>query len=245
MLDAWLDGELDASTSGEIANHLSNCPDCLALKHDRDQLRQRVQRDAPRFVASAALRQVVARGAADRTARLGGLRPSWWQAFGLAACVGVFSATATWLLIHMSANETQAQPLREQIVARHVASLTRASPIDVASSDRHVIKPWFQGKVDFAPVVRDLSAQGFILRGARLDHIGNQQAVAVVYQVRQHPINLFVWHDASDKMAPLELASARGFSIATWRGGGLAYAAISDVESRELEQFARQLQAPP
>ena len=155
------------------------------------------------------------------------------------------SAAATFWFMHAVApadNGTAA--LREQLVARHVASLARASPVDVAASDRHVVKPWFQGKVDFSPAVRDLSAQGFVLRGARLDRLAGEQAVAVVYQVRQHPINLFVWRDTGDRAVPLAFSSARGFSLATWRDGGLAYAAVSDVEPGDLERFARDIQAP-
>jgi anti-sigma factor RsiW len=117
--------------------------------------------------------------------------------------------------------------------------------VQVAASDRHVVRPWFQGKVDFAPPVRDLASEGFTLLGARLDRIGDRNAAVVVYRIRNHPIDLFVWRGGSDTVAPVRLTVARGFSVATWEQQGLRFAAVSDVDSRELERFARALQSPP
>ena len=128
----------------------------------------------------------------------------------------------------------------EQVVASHVASLGPARRlVEVASTDRHVVKPWFQGKVDFAPVVRDLSAEGYALLGGRLDHVAEGQAVAIVYKVREHVVSLFVWRAANPRDEPLALSSARGFSVASWSEAGLRFAAVSDAEAREIEHFAR------
>ena len=103
--------------------------------------------------------------------------------------------------------------LREHLVASHVASLGDARHLtEVASGDRHTVKPWFQGKVDFAPTVRDLSSDGFVMLGARLDHVADRQAAAVVYRVRNHVINLFVWRaTAGDE--PFVVSAARGFNL--------------------------------
>jgi anti-sigma factor RsiW len=100
-----------------------------------------------------------------------------------------------------------------------------------------VVKPWFQGKVDFAPVVRDLSDRGFILLGGRVDQVGGRQAAALVYRIRSHVINLFVWpsNTGSEPIADLR---TRGFSVSTWTEEGLRYSAVSDVDPRDLHCFA-------
>ena len=249
MLDAWMDGELDAATSTAIASHLAACPDCLARKAEREQLRTLVQVAAPRYKASVTLRESVIRtakeGARKRPTRNTIARPSWWQTFGLALAAGAVSAATTLLFVRMPADDRTNVPLQEQLAERHVISLARANIVDVASADRHVIRPWFQGRIDFSPAVRDLSAQGFVLRGARLDNLAGQQSVAVVYQLRDHPINLFVWRNRADQPERGEsvvVSHARGFSIASWHKGGLSFAAISDVESGEIERFAREME---
>ena len=252
MLDAWLDGELDAGTSAALARHAAGCPECGALRNTREDLRAAL-RAAPRLAAPASLRRAL--GAGFKAAR----RPvprwrlpraprvprmlAWWQALLLAGATGALAVLATAFVQTGPGREDAATSLREQIVARHVAALASNHLIDVASSDRHVVKPWFQGKVDFAPQVRDLSPQGFALEGARLDQVGGRTAVAVVYRIREHPINLFVWRRADGRDAALDLAIVRGFSVAAWSAGGLDYAAVSDVDAGELGRFAGALQA--
>ena len=106
-----------------------------------------------------------------------------------------------------------------------------------------MVKPWFQGKVDFAPVVRDLSAEGYALLGGRLDHVAEGHAVAIVYKVREHVVSLFVWRAANSRDEPLALSSARGFSVASWSEAGLRFAAVFRCGSAEIERFARLVQA--
>ena len=168
---------------------------------------------------------------------------AWWQALLLAGATGALAVLATAFVLTGPGREDAATSLREQLVARHVAALASNHLIDVASSDRHVVKPWFQGKVDFAPQVRDLSSQDFALEGARLDQVGGRTAVAVVYRLREHPINLFVWRRADARDAALDLAIVRGFSVAAWSVGGLDYAAVSDADAGELRRFAGELLA--
>ena len=134
-------------------------------------------------------------------------------------------------------------------VASHVAALSAARGsaerlVQVAASDRHVVKPWFQGKVDFAPPVRDLSAEGFTLLGARLDRVGGQAAAAIVYRIRNHPVELFVWPAAPGSTAPVKAEANRGFAVATWAADGLRFAAVSDVEAGDLDRFVAAMRAP-
>jgi anti-sigma factor RsiW len=136
--------------------------------------------------------------------------------------------------------------LHDDVVASHVASLRDARRLTaIASDDRHAIKPWFQGKVDFAPAVRNLADDGFALLGARLDHVGGRQAAALVYRIRNHVINVFVWRATDGHDTALVTAVARGYSVTAWADGGLRYAAISDVDPRDVERLARLLRGEP
>jgi anti-sigma factor RsiW len=243
VLDAWIDNELDHATSDEIAQHLGSCAACASLRRERDQLRAHVRsgvryhRVPPRL--GAAVRRALGASAAGRSVPR--QRPSWLQAAALAVVAALVSALAGYWVGRPAPDST----LREHVVASHVASLGDARHLmEVASGDRHTVKPWFQGKVDFAPTVRDLSSDGFVLLGARLDHVADRQAAAIVYRVRNHVINLFVWRaTAGDE--PFVVSAARGFNLVTWSDAGLGYAAVSDVDGRDIERFARLVQAAP
>ena len=241
VMDAWIDGELDAATASEIEQHLAQCPGCLALKGERDALRREVHANAPRFEAPPALRTAIL-ARIDQTAMPAAAAPRnrrWLQSTALASVAAIVGLVAgLWI-----ARPLPDDSLREHLVASHVASLTDPQRlITVVSTNQHVVKPWLQGKIDFAPAVRDLSSDGYTLLGARLDHVGDRQTVAIVYRKRNHVINLFAWRAADYSADALALQSARGFGMATWADGGLRYAAISDIERADLEQFARLMQ---
>ena len=239
MLDAWIDQELDEQTASALSVHIAGCSACATLRSERENARDVVRKLAPRYVAPPSLKQEVL-----RNLRRAGEAPkrvvSLWQAWSMAlagAAAGVF---ATLLFFQMPLEDRTP----ERAVASHAAALASASMVQVTSGDRHTIKPWFQGKVDFAPPVRDLTADGFTLLGARLDRIGSQAAAAVVYRIRNHPIDLYVWPDKVRQQTPLQLTIHRGFGIAHWSDNGLHFAAVSDVDPRDLKRFALLIQSP-
>ena len=166
---------------------------------------------------------------------------SWLQALALAGASAACAVLLTLLAVQFPDGASAQARLREQVVARHVAALATPHLIDVASSDRHVVKPWLLGKIDFAPPVPDLSAQGFGLEGARLDQVDGQTAVALVYRLREHPVQLFVWRSAESRDAGVALVTVRGFSVATWSASGLHHAVVSDADAAEVARFARAL----
>ncbi len=241
VLDAWIDGELDAETSAEIDGHLDGCPECRALKGERDALRSRLRAEMPYFESPRGLREEV-------LARLSLTAPQPRNAGQRERRPAIYALVSVALLVGMLAGYWIARPpaddtLREHIVASHVASLTDPQRlITVVSTNQHVVKPWLQGKIDFAPVVRDLSVEGYTLLGARLDHVADRQGVAIVYRMRNHVISLFAWRAANYTAEPLAAQSARGFGLVTWATGGLRYAAVSDIENADLERFARLMQ---
>jgi anti-sigma factor RsiW len=158
------------------------------------------------------------------------------MSFGLgAACAAVLAL----LLL------TPAMPpgLTDQIVAGHVRALQPGHLQDVASEDRHTVKPWFDGRLDFAPPVKDLAAARFPLTGGRLDYLDGRPVAALVYQRDKHVINLFVWPGAGD--GPPQTAERQGYNIVHWSQGGMNFWAVSDVELSQLKEFAADWRQTP
>jgi anti-sigma factor RsiW len=125
----------------------------------------------------------------------------------------------------------------DQVVANHVRSLLAAQLVDVVSSDQHTVKPWFDGKIDFAPEVHDLSADGFPLVGGRLDYLDGKTVVALVYKRNKHPINLFIAPASTARSASPVIMNRRGYNVFSWAKNGMNYWAVSDLNEAELRQF--------
>ena len=169
-------------------------------------------------------------------------RAALWRQVASYAAVAAVSALFTLWMLHAPSGNSPTPPWIEQAVARHIYALSDPQHlIEVASSDRHVIKPWFQGKLDFAPTAPDLSTHGYALYGARVERLEQRPAAAVIYRLRNHVISLFMTRAALDE--PLVSGTQHGFSVATWSSGGVRFAAVADTDSGEIERFARLAQA--
>jgi anti-sigma factor RsiW len=235
LLHAHLDGELDAANAIALEGHLAACPDCAARLTEFQALREHLADPALSPSAPTALRRRIeaaleaeARPKARSTAPV---RASLWAAGGAIAASLVMAP----MLLPPPALETA-------LIDSHVRSLQPGHLIDVATSDRHVVRPWFNGRVDFAPPVPELGAQGFPLAGGRLDYAGGRSVAAVVYRRRAHVINLFILPaGGSGWTSPFNRPTS--YSVEHWRAGGLDFWAISDVEGAELAQFRQAFQA--
>lgn len=241
-LGALLDNELDAKNSAEMHAHLAQCPSCLAAYRVEQAMRENLQRTGLKYDVPEHLRERIANmlppPMEDRAHQ-----PSRPQTANRATVLRWVSwggwpvAIAASALLAVRGVEDRAD-IRNEIVALHVRSLLGDHLSDVASSDRHTVKPWFAGKLDFAPPVPDLSQRGYILRGGRLDYLRDRVVAAIVYQKRSHAINVLVSPEA-DLRALAPASADRGYRLRTWQASGLSFAAISDMDPAELEAFQR------
>jgi anti-sigma factor (TIGR02949 family) len=226
-LQALADGELDAMAAVALEEHLRACADCRAALDRLERLRAVLRDPALREPAPEQLRaRVMAQIPRPAPARPG------WVAWGGGAVGGALAAS---LALMLAMPQTSAPDVTGELVDSHIRSLQGTHLIDIQTSDRHVVKPWFNGRIDYAPPVPELKDQGFPLIGGRLDVVAGRSVAVIVYKRRLHTINLFV--------RPAAAGAAAGglrrdsYGVVHWVAGGLEYWAVSDLELGDLEQF--------
>lgn len=160
-----------------------------------------------------------------------------WPAWGLAAAGFACGVLATAITLHLLPPADGTRALEQELASSHVRALMVAHLTDVASSDQHTVKPWFQGKLDYSPPVKDLAGDGYPLIGGRLDYVAARPVAALVYRRHGHLINLFVW--PADGQAAPALHSHQGYQLAHWRKAGMQFWAVSDLNGEELLALAR------
>jgi anti-sigma factor RsiW len=204
------------------------------------QLSQLIREHATRFRASPALEstvrtEITLQSAAARPTTTENSRWRWpaWAFVGVGFACGLVISTA---IVLFSGWHAGSGGLEAELVGNHVRALMASHLTDVASTDQHTVKPWFQGKLNYSPPVRDLAQDGFPLVGGRLDYVSGRPVAALVYRRRGHMINLFVWPDAGTRSP--DAAARQGYNLVRWNSGGMAFSAISDLDINELRAFA-------
>jgi anti-sigma factor RsiW len=236
LLHAHVDAELDVANSRELERHLQSCPACSAAQNSLQSLKTALRQSPLRYDAPDSLRTEVrrmARRPGDET------RPPLLQSLRLWRSLA-FGATAVALaaILLRPAGISEHDRLLNEAVSSHVRSLMVEHLTDVASSDRHTVKPWFNGKLDFAPVVADFAGQGFPLVGGRLDYLNGRTVAALIYRRNKHYINVFIWPAANAGQAPV-VENRRGYFVLNHEAGGLHYCLVSDLNAEELAQLAK------
>jgi anti-sigma factor RsiW len=232
LAQAYADGELDLIRSMDFEEHLGACPAC-SLAHQRVQeLKKALVSANLYYAAPVGLRGMVQAGIGIKERRPSQARVAWWTLFKPA-----IPALAVAVLALLLVSAFSGHRLTDEIVASHVRSLMVDHRTDVASSDQHTVKPWFQGKIDFSPPVPDLSKDDFILIGGRLEVIHRQPAAAIVYRRRQHVIDLYVSPSPGADSKP-ELRELDGYHLLHWMQNNMSYWAVSDVDPADLRTFA-------
>ena len=233
LIGASLDGELDSQTALRIDDHFSTCHRCSVLLDRLQRLQQEIAAAELDWSINADLRPL-------RAAIRRHTRENWWRAPWLWR--SVLGALAALLVVMIAIPGGSGNSMERQMVDNHLRSMLAGHLVDVPSSDQHTVKPWFHGKLDFAPSVPDLSADGFTLIGGRLDVVGGRPAAAIVYRRRQHVVNL--WIQAADgAQAQLKSTDVKGFHLLQWRKSGMAFWAVSDLNPAELREFAMLIRA--
>ena len=205
-------------------------------------IRQHATHHAAPDSLRAGIRTQVALAEAARASRPLSMRAPRWQAISWrsATAGAAFGIVLTVLLSTVIVPQFDGQltrpSLEDELVGDHVRSMGMGPLIEVASSDRHTVKPWFQGKLNYAPPVPDLSAEGFPLLGGRVEHVGGKAVAALVYARDRHIINVFVW-PASRPQAP-QVAVRKGFNLQHWSDGAMQVWVVSDAEAGEVEHFS-------
>ncbi|MCW3474505.1 anti-sigma factor family protein [Limobrevibacterium gyesilva] len=233
LIQADLDGELDAAATAVLAAHLRDCAGCAALQRELANLSGRLHAELRPEAAPASLRRALEARLAPAAAAPpapGGFRRRLAPLLSFGAGAAIAASLALML------PRTGADPDGE-LVAGHIRALQPGHLTDVASSDQHTVKPWFDGRIDYAPPVMDFVAQGFPLVGGRLDYIGGRPVAALVYRRDKHPIDLFVW--PSQGSAEPVMDTRNGYNVLRWARDGMAFRAVSDLNAKELADFAR------
>jgi len=242
LADAYLDGEADALARTGIEAHLAGCAACRAHLAGTRAFSAALRAEAEYFEAPPALAARLA-AAGRATIRPAPRRRSAWRPLALAASV-LLTVLLAGGVGYVGSLVGPQDRLIQQAVDGHVRSLQAEHLTDVASSDQHTVKPWFDGRLDSAPPVRDFTLEGFPLVGGRLDYLDGRPVAALVYRHRQHPINLFVG-PAGASGAGIALATTRqGYNLRHWTAGDLSFWLVSDLDMTELASFEALLRRP-
>jgi anti-sigma factor RsiW len=251
LIHGYLDGELDLLSTLRLEAHLPECADCAQTYESHRALRSAMNSSKLYFQPSNELAERIRMGLqkADQAKHHPPLsvrkvpKPVRWRIawpwISIAASA-VFVAMIAWRLGSVTFRPSPEDLLGQEVLASHVRSLMANHLTDVPSADQHTVKPWFDGKVDFAPPVKDLGGDGFPLVGGRLDYLGDRPVAALVYQRRKHFINLFIWPSAEDSRQ--KTVMRHGYNLFHWTQSGMTYWAVSDLNSTELQEFVRLVQ---
>jgi anti-sigma factor RsiW len=245
-LDPYLDGELDSAEASQLDRHLRDCPACAAEGLRRFQWKKNMQSAGQRYVASPVLRDRVAKlsQSAVRESRGGrtlGPGRRWWLAYA-------FTTAVLLVLVGIGVLREGSRQERDKLIIseladQHVSTLASSTPVDVLSSDRHTVKPWFAGKVPFTFDLPDLQGSPYELLGGRVTYLEQSPGAELVYRVRKHEISVFIFQKRAipGRFANFGPIDARSFRLATWTHGELRYFVITDAAGEDIQGLSKLL----
>ncbi|HYL58414.1 MAG TPA: anti-sigma factor [Candidatus Acidoferrales bacterium] len=246
LLHAHLDGELDLARDLEVQRHIADCPRCTPEYSAMLALRARLKDESLRYQAPAELKEKTRRAIAiaPGSTPASSQRPpgAYRRSMRLLLPLGAAAILAL-MFAPRAMGPSETQQLAREVVTSHVRSLMASHLMDVASTDQHTVKPWFDGKLDFSPPVTDFSKDGFPLVGGRLDYLGERPVAALVYQRGKHVINVFMWPAARDTTSVERIETQRGYNVEQLTIAGMNCWVVSDLNRAELSKFAALLKS--
>jgi anti-sigma factor RsiW len=241
-LNAYIDGELDAASTIELESDIEASP---ALRQELERLsalHHVVQTRAIRFNAPSRLsKSLFATFSATKAESVPLGVSAWWRTIAIGTAASAV-ALFLWSLGLTFLGRDTPGVVMDEVVTAHVRSLMADHLTDLASSERHSVKPWLSNRLDFAPPVNEFASEGFVLAGARLDYIAGKPAAAIVYRYRQHLINVFVQPAPVSGDGSIKLSSHRGYNSVSFESNGMSYRAVSDLNQHDLGQLAKLLE---
>ena len=240
-LDAYLDGELPSEEMRTLGAHLQSCSSCSADALARVQMKRAIQSTGKRFTPGIEFRSRMQQRITARPGR-SGMGFAWISATAVIAIVAVVGLSVT----HSRRERVRTHQVYSEIADLHVGTLASSSPVDVVSSDRHTVKPWFQGKIPFAFDLPELQNSEFSLLGGRITYLDQTPGAHLIYELRKHQISVFVFPDAPLRESlggKPAVTRELWFSIETWSQGGLRYFVIGDASTADINSLARLFQS--
>jgi anti-sigma factor (TIGR02949 family) len=238
-LQAYFDGELDASAAAEIERHMEACHECAALLGSLEAIRDGMRQQTLYHRASPELRSRITRAfdrdtGSQRTigALLAAGRQFWSGAASGAMATALAAALAFIVFFH-----SPSDPLVSDVMNAHLRSLMENHLIDVISTDQHTVKPWFAGHADVSPPTADFPKEDYRLAGGRVDYVDGHRAAVLVYRHGAHTINVFSW--AGDRETLPNIVTRNGYHAVFWKSGDLVFCAVSDTALDELLGLVR------
>jgi len=231
-LDPYVDGELPIDEMRAFDTHVKTCPSCAAEALARVQMKRSIQSAGMRFTPSAEFRKRVQQRVATKERR--SFRFAWAVAGALAIVLLVGIG-----ITYRRQEQLRAQQVYSEVADLHVATLASATPVDVISTDRHTVKPWFQGKIPFTFDLPELANSEFMLVGGRMAYLEHTPGAQLIYQVRKHRISVFIFEDAPLRGVPAKFTRELAFNEETWTQGGLRYFVIGDASSGDISNLAK------
>jgi anti-sigma factor RsiW len=238
-LDAYLDGELPAAEARALGEHLLGCGTCAAESLSRVQLKRTVQAAGQRFAPDPAFRARIQKRIAPR--KSAGWHRFWFPALAGAMVLLIVGAIS----LNLNRNRRGDQQLLSELADLHVATLASSNPVDVVSTDRHTVKPWFAGKIPFTFNLPELQDSPFTLVGGKVSYLHQSPGAELIFRVRQHQISVFIFQERALGNEGVRDAaqSALSFNLRSWSHNGLRYCVIGDANAQDLDKLSELMRA--
>jgi anti-sigma factor RsiW len=240
-LDAYLDGELASAEAAALSAHMRSCSSCAADALERVRMKRAVAVAGKRYEPSAEFREKfrakIAKGVAAKPQR----RTGWLWILATPALLVVIISVA--VNFYASRETARRQRVYSELADLHVATLASATPVDVISTDRHTVKPWFQGKIPFTFNLPELQGTDFTLIGGRVAYLAQTPGAHLIYQLRKHEISVFIFQDrgAETSSLPSGTMNELSFTVDSWTQDGLRYFLVGDVNPADLGALSKLL----